>query len=66
MRYPRRGGAVAGVEGRLTTADLSVRKDNLVSRLTEQRLGVRHSLGQDQVAEAGGEELNLQPVRPSR
>jgi 3-hydroxyisobutyrate dehydrogenase len=45
----------------LATADLSSRKDDLVSGLTQQRLGIHHGCREDQVAEAGGEELNRHP-----
>ena len=56
--HPPRGAAVSGVEGRLATADLSGREDDLAARLTQQRLGVGDGTGEDEVAEAGGEELN--------
>ena len=56
---------MAGVEGRLAATDLRRRKDNLVARFGEQRFRVRHGLGKDEIAEAGGEELDLQAARPS-
>jgi 3-hydroxyisobutyrate dehydrogenase len=49
------------VVGRLTTADLLPGKDDLVSGFPEQHLSISHGCREDQVAEAGGEELNGHP-----
>jgi len=45
----------------LAAADLLPGKDDLMSGFPEQRLGIRHGCREDQVAEAGGEELNRHP-----
>jgi 3-hydroxyisobutyrate dehydrogenase len=49
------------VVGGLATADLLPRKDDLVSGFTQQRLSIHNGCREDQVAEAGGEELNRHP-----
>jgi hypothetical protein len=49
---------VAGVEGRLAAADLAARHLDLESRLPQELLGVSDGVGEDEVAEARGEELH--------
>jgi hypothetical protein len=49
------------VEGGLATADLLPGKDDLVSGFAQQRLGIRYGCREDEIAEAGGEELNRHP-----
>jgi len=49
------------VVGGLTTADLLPGKDDLVAGFPQQRLSISHGCGEDQVAEAGAEELNRHP-----
>jgi len=50
-----------GVVGGLTTADLLPGKDDLVPRFSQERLRISHGCREDQIAEAGGEELNRHP-----
>ena len=50
--------AMAGVVRGLAAAHLAAREHDLVAGGPQQRLGVRDRRGQDQVAEAGREELD--------
>jgi hypothetical protein len=49
---------VARVEGGLPAADLRAREVDREAGLVEEELGVGDRFGEDQVAEAGGEELD--------
>jgi hypothetical protein len=51
---------VPGVEGRLSAADLRARELDLEAGFGKERPGIRDGVREDQVAEAGGEELDLQ------
>jgi hypothetical protein len=52
------GRAMAGVEGGLAAADLSAGELDLAAGGDEKRPGVGDCLGEDEVAEAGGEQLH--------
>jgi hypothetical protein len=49
---------VAGVEGRLSAADLTAGKLDVEAGLTEQRLGIGDRVREDEIADARGEELD--------
>jgi hypothetical protein len=49
---------MARVERRLPAADLSAGELDVESRLAEQRVGIGDRLREDEVADAGSEELN--------
>src|SRR5205814_10685964 len=53
-----RGGVVAAVEGRLAAADLPRWELDLVAGVAQQPLGVLDGVGEDEVADAGREELD--------
>jgi hypothetical protein len=51
---------MAGVEGRLAAADLGGRELDLGAGAAEERLGVGDGVGEDEIAEAGCEQLDCQ------
>jgi hypothetical protein len=58
---------VACVEGRLAAADLSAGELDVEAGLAEERLRIGDRVGEDEVADAGGEELDaVLRQRPSR
>ncbi len=48
---------MSGVESRLPAAHLLRNEVHLSASITQQRLGVAHGVGKEQIAQAGGKQL---------